>query len=581
MKTAAKKNAPEAGAPKASWRTLFRFYRRVKIPWLMLVLVFLLSFGMKEAESMMVPYTSAIMEGAVDQAGFLGGFVVMSLLVVAMEAIQGGVNELSGIMTARNVRRSVWGKLIRLPMSVYDREDPQRFVSRITQDTTGAYAALAVLVQFGSVIYGIYTNFIKMYRIYHGLALIMLTAIPITILTSYICGRMQYSMERITNAAYASITSFFGERLPSLFLIKTSGTEDEEYMKGVQASEDKYRADVRRLNRFIFQAPIGMLGQYVNMIILLVVAAAMVRAGTMKQAQMVNLYNYFILFMGNAFMINAVWQSLKQSHGACSTIAALMEMEDEKLDGPAGVEEHLGDITFDHVSFAYEEGREILKDVSFTIPYGKVTALVGENGSGKSTIIKLLERFNTPTAGTIRLGEADMEQVNLAQWRGAVGYLFQSDQVVKGSIRENICYGLPTDRVWTEEDIRRAMELAQADEFVLAKPEGLDANVSRFDSKLSGGELQRLAIARIILKQPEYLVMDEATSGVDVVSEAAVMEGLSQIMADRTVVMVSHDMRLIRKADHIVVLNKGVIEASGSFAEVSEKSTFFRQLTAV
>lgn len=498
-----------------------------------------------------------------------------------MEAVQGGVNELSGVMVARNVRRGVWNKLIRLPMSVYDKEDPQRFVSRITQDTTGAYAALAVLIQFGSVFYGIYTNFIKMYRIYRGLALIMLTAIPITILTSYICGRMQYSMERITNAAYAAITSFFGERLPNLFLIKTSGTEDEEYIRGVQASEEKYKADVRRLNRFIFQTPLGMIGQYVNMVVLLLVAAAMVRAGAMKQPQMVNLYNYFLLFMGNAFMINAVWQSLKASHGACSTIAALMEMEDEKLDGPIPVAERAGDITFDHVSFAYEEGHTILKDVSFTIPQGKVTAIVGENGSGKSTIIKLLERFNVPSSGTIRLGEADMGQVNLAQWRNAVGYLLQSDQVVKGSIRENICYGLPTDRVWTDGEIYRAMELARADEFVRAKENGLDTDVSRFDSKLSGSELQRLAIARIMLRQPQYLIMDEATSGIDVVSEAEVMEGLSSLMAGKTVIMVSHDMRLISKADHIVVLNKGVVEASGSFADVSEKSGLFRRLAAV
>ena len=348
---------------------------------------------------------------------------------------------------------------------------------------------------------------------------------------------------------------------------------------GVEATEAKYKADVRRLNRFIFQAPIASMSQYVNQIVLLIVATGLVRAGVMKMAQMTNLYNYFLLFMSNTFMITAVWQNLKLSQGACATISRLMEMEDERLDGPVPVEQEDQDIVFDHVSFSYEEGHDVLKDVSFVIPKGKVTAIVGENGSGKSTIIKLLERFNQPTSGVIRLGEADMRDVNLAQWRSAVGYLFQSDQVVKGSIQENICYGL--DRVWTEEELRRAVALARADGFIQAKAEGFDADISRFDSRLSGGELQRVAIARIILKQPRYLIMDEATSGIDVVSESEVLGGLSNIMRGSTTIMVSHDMNLIRKADHIVVLNGGVIEASGSYDQVSQHSPLFQRLAAV
>lgn len=574
MKT---KNAPLQEA-HASWRTLFRFYRKVKIPWPMLIAVFLLSFGVKEAQTRLVPYTSAIMNGAIGEAGFLGGFVCMTLLYGITEAVQGSVNELTGVMTARNVRRTVWNKLIRLPMSVYDREDPQRFVSRITQDTTGAYAALACLIQLWAVFYGIYTTFRQMYRIYKGLSLIMLSAIPITLLTAWLCGKLQYSMERITNAAYAAITNFFGERLPNLLLIKTCRMEDEEYRRGVEANEAKYRSDVRRLNRFIFQTPVATMAQYINQVILLIVATAMVRSGAMKMAQMTNLYNYYLLFMSNTFMITAIWQNLKLSQGSCATISQLVEMEDEDLDGPVAVKDEDQDIVFDHVFFSYEEGRAILKDVSFTIPKGKVTAIVGENGSGKSTVIKLLERFSDPTSGTIRLGGDDLRDVNLAQWRGAVGYLFQSDQAVKGSIRENVCYGL--DRVWTEEELRRALALARADEFIGAKEEGLDADLSRFDSKLSGGELQRVAIARIILKQPRYLIMDEATSGIDVVSESEVLEALSNMMRGSTVIMVSHDMNLIRKADNIVVLNRGVVEACGSYGQVSEQSAFFRRLAA-
>lgn len=568
----------KAGDPnRVSWGNLLRFYTKIRIPWLLIILNMAFSIVVKEAESQLVPFVTKIETGVITEHGFLLGFVLMTVLYNVSEIVQGSFNDLGREVMTRNVRRTVWGKLIRLPMSVFDRDDPQRLVSRVTQDTTGAYAAVTVLVQIISVGYGIYTNFVKMYRVYKMLALIMLTGIPLTFLSAWILGKLEYQINQITNSSYAALTNFFGERLPNLFHIKTCRTEDEEYKKGVEASQARYKAELRRIWRFIIQGPIMTMAQYLNMVVLLLVASAMVRTGTMKMAQMINLYNYYMLFMGNALLLNAIWQGIKGSQGACATIANLVNTEDEKLDGPVSVPEQAQDIEFEHVSFAYEEGRDVLKDVSFVIPHGKVTAIVGENGSGKSTLIKLLERFNDPSAGAIRLGGEDLKDVNLTQWRDAVGYLFQGDQMVKGSIRENICYG--QDRECSQEEVEQAARLARAYDFIQAKEGGFDAEISRFDSKLSGGELQRLAIARIILKKPRYLIMDEATSGIDVVSEAEVMEGLNQVMAGKTVIMVSHDMKLASKADHIVVLDGGEVEASGTYEQVSAASPLFRRLT--
>lgn len=558
----------------SSYKNLLGLYKKVKIPWALIILTMLLSLGLKEVESQLVPYVSKIEMGAIEENGFIFGFVAFTLLRTFVEAVQGGVNELGGALMSRNVRHSLWSKIIRLPLSVFDRTDPQKFVSRVTVDTTGMYAAITVTVQLVAVIYGTYTNFMKMYHTYKEVALIMLTAIPLTFLSAYICGKFEYKINEIVNNSYSEITNFFGERLPNLLHIKTSNMDEEEYKNGIEASNRRYKAEIKKLNLFVFQSPIPTFFQYLNEIVLLVVASALVRAGSMKMVQLINLYNYYLLFMGNSIMITAVWQGIKKSHGSSETIGPLMEMEDEKLDGELNAPEN-EDIRLENVSFSYDGEKNILDDVSLVIPKGRVTAIVGENGCGKSTLIKLLEGFNAPSSGTIYLGNNDMSKVSLSSWRDNVGYLFQGNQAIKGSIRENICYGI--DRECTDEEIINASKLAYAYDFISEKEEGFDYQISAFDSKLSGGELQRLAIARIILKKPNYLIMDEATSGIDVLSEKQVMNGINSVMENKTVIMVSHDMNLIKKADNIIVLNEGKVEASGSFGEVLKNSELFER----
>lgn len=558
---------------ESSFKGMLALYRRVKIPWLPVILSMLLSIVLKETESRLVPYVSRLEMGTIEESGFLGGFVMLTIALAVVEAFQGGANELGDAIMARNVRNTLWGKLIRLPMSVYDKIEPQRFVSRVTQDTMGAYAAITVTVQTISVCYGIYTNFMKMFHTYKTLSLIMLTGIPLTFLTAWISGKLEYKINEIVNSSYSVVTNFFGERLPNLLHIKTSNMDEEEYENGVKASDDRYRAEIKKLNLFIVQVPLPTIAQYLNEIVLLVVASTLVSAGTMKMAQLVNLYNYYMLFMGNSLMLTAIWQGIKKSHGSTETIAPLINAEDESLDGefPAPESE---DIRFENVSFSYGE-HKVLDDISFVIPKGRVTAIVGENGCGKSTLIKLLEGFNEPDSGSIYLGEHDMKSVSLSSWRDRVGYLFQGNQIVKGSIKENICYGI--DREVSEEEIKRAAKLACAYDFIIEREDGFDSQISHFDSKLSGGELQRIAVARVIMKNPSYLIMDEATSGIDVLSEKQVMNGINSVMENKTVIMVSHDMNLIKKADNIIVLNEGKVEASGSFGEVLKNSELFER----
>lgn len=559
----------------ASWKSMFRFYTKIKIPWAYIIIATALSFGLKKVEVLLVPFQTKIQTGAITEHGFIAGFLLMTFTYAAVEALQGGMNEMFGIALTKNVRHSVWTRIINLPMSFFKDGDSQKLVSRVTQDTTGATAAIASIIMMASVIYGTVTAFKQMYLTYQSLALIMLSGIPIAIISSIIVGKLQYQIEKINNDAISKNTGFFAERLPSIFHIKNSNTEDEEYKKGIESNNRRYREEIRKENRFILTGPIGSFAQYINEIVLLLVASALVRAGTMEMFQLVNLYNYYLIFMSNAFLLTAAWQLIKQSHGALETISKIMDTEPENLTGGEPAQSSGQDIRFEDVSFTYDGKTMVLDNANFLIPSGKVTAIVGENGCGKSTIIKLIERFNEINGGTIRVGDKKLYDLNLQSWRDSIGYVFQGNQMIKGSIKDNIAYGV--DRECTIEEIEEAAKIANAYDFIKAKDEGFDTVISNYDTKCSGGEMQRIAIARVLLKKPEYLIMDEATSGIDVLNEKDVMESVNQAMKGRTVIMVSHDMNMISKADHIVVIDKGHVQASGTFEEVSQKSQLFKR----
>ncbi len=562
-----------------SFKQMIKFYKNIKIPWILVILTVVLTMVLKEAELMVVPYTSKIMTGAISENGFLVSFMVVTIAAAVAEALQGGINEIAALAMSRNVRRSVWGKLLTLPMSFFDKEDTQGLVSRVTEDTTGAYGAIAALIQVFSVGYGLYSSFHKMYITYKSLALIMLSAVPVVFLTSWLVGKMQYKVIYITNNAISKITNFFGERLPNVMYIKSTNMEDEEYQKGVEANNERYKSLVKQERISIFMAPISTFAQYLNQIILLLVATALVRSGTMKMFQLVNLYNYFLLFMSNAMMVTSVWQAIKRSQGSLSTIGRIMDGEDEELERGLDIPSDIQDICFEDVSFSYDDQTQVLNNISFTIPSCKVTAIVGENGCGKSTILKLLERFNEVQRGTIRIGDNKLTDFNVTKWRDSIGYLFQGNQMIKGSIADNIRYGV--GREVSDEEIIEAAKQANAYDFIMNKEDGFDTQISNFDSKCSGGELQRIAIARIILKNPNYLIMDEATSGIDTVCEQEVLKSIYQLMENKTVIMVTHDLNLIKKADHVVVLNKGIIESSGKYDQVLKESLLIQQFVEV
>jgi ABC-type multidrug transport system fused ATPase/permease subunit len=252
-----------------------------------------------------------------------------------------------------------------------------------------------------------------------------------------------------------------------------------------------------------------------------------------------------------------------------------MPLEDDDSVRTVNLNVITGDIIFNNVSFAYEEGKEVLRNISFEAPAGSVTALIGTSGSGKTTIASLAASFLTPDSGTITVDGIDLSSATLKSYRSQLGVVLQDDFLFEGTIRENILFPRPGS---SEEDLMHAVKAAHVNEFTDRFEKGLDTVIGERGVKLSGGQRQRVAIARAILANPRILILDEATSNLDTESESYIQQSLRTLMKGRTTFVIAHRLSTIRQADQILVIEQGEIAERGRHDELIEKRGRYYEL---
>jgi ABC-type multidrug transport system fused ATPase/permease subunit len=276
---------------------------------------------------------------------------------------------------------------------------------------------------------------------------------------------------------------------------------------------------------------------------------------------------YLGMLVGPVIQIVSIGSQITEAFAGLERIREIRDEkpEDERDAVLEPLPRIIGEVEFDDVSFAYEEGVPVLRHVSFEARPGTSTALVGPSGAGKSTLIGLVAAFYRPTSGTVRVDGRDLSRVRLADYRTQLGVVFQENFLFDGTVLENIAYARPEA---SREDVLRAARIARCDDFIRELPEGYDTVVGERGVKLSGGQRQRVAIARAVLADPRILILDEATSSLDSESEAAIQEGLAELMKGRTTFVIAHRLSTIRNADTILVLEAGEIVERGNHREL-------------
>ena len=477
------------------------------------------------------------------------------------------------------LRVQVQKKVIGLPVNFFDNSKSGELVSRIMTDVEGVRNLVGTgLVQLvGGTITAIISLFllIQISPMMTALVLIPVALFGFIAMKAFAFIRPIFKERRIINA---EVTGRLTETLNGVRVIKGFNAEQQE-IESFENGVDKLFLNIKKSltsTAFVTSSATFLLG--------LASAGIMGIGGYLMMTDKMTFGDFlaFTLYLG--FMIAPIVQmsnigtQLTDGFAGLDRTEELMNMESEH-DNPDRTEtlpkSIRGDIKFNDVSFAYEEHKEVLHNISIDAPSGSVTALVGSSGSGKSTIAGLVSSFLSPDSGTITIDGYDLSKCTLESYRQHLGVVLQDDFLFEGTIRDNIIFPRPNS---TEEEVQAAVKSAYVSEFSDRFEEGLDTLIGERGVKLSGGQRQRIAIARAVLADPKILILDEATSNLDTESEALIQESLGELMKGRTTFVIAHRLSTIRKADQILVVEDGHIAEQGNHDELIAKEGRYHQL---
>jgi len=502
--------------------------------------------------------------------------VVIFIAGLITSALSGLLLGIFGENVVSKLRKQLWQKLLKIPVKYFDDVKTGEISSRLVNDTSQVKNlltstlpnAMTSLLQFVGAL-------VIMLAMDWRMTLLMFVAVPLVILVMLPVMNQSRKIGRVRQDELAKFASDSTDVLGEVRLVKSSNGEEHELAKGNRRIDNLYHVGRKEALINSVTQPITNMLMMIMFLGILGYGAIRVMNGAMTMGALVSFLMYLFQIISPIVVISQLFNNMAKTSGATERIQQILAEPEEFVADKAEKDIASAPLKFENVDFAYEEGKPVLRDVSFTTKPNAVVAFAGPSGGGKSTIFSLIERFYQPTGGKILIGEENIENVDLAKWREQIGLVSQDAAVMPGTIRDNLTYGLR--REVSDEELWDALRMAYADGFVSEMEDQLETEIGERGIKLSGGQRQRIAIARAFLRDPKILMLDEATASLDAESEAMVQKALEDLMQGRTTLVIAHRLSTIVDADKIYFIENGTVSGVGTHQELLKTTPLYAQ----
>ncbi|AYV69314.1 MULTISPECIES: ABC transporter ATP-binding protein [Niallia] len=505
----------------------------------------------------------------------VGGLVLFLVIKSIIEAVNQYIISKFGNMVIRDLQKNIYNKVIYFKVDFFDDYHSGELSSRIVNDTE---------IVKDLITYHIPKLVTGIIMILGGLALTIILdwklTVVVLIIAPFIFGIIFPLMRRMENTGdrQQKETSVFISKTQETFknikMVKASTAEKQEKSLMYKCIDRLYNANLYESKVFAIVAPLVNFLLILGLLIVVGYGAYRISVGTLTISTLIAFVIYAFQMMTPMSSISGFIGEYHKANGAIKSLNNIMNNNEVEFTGNIEYK-FLHELSFNQITFGYKD-KPMLSDISFTIKRGESLTIVGPSGSGKTTLINLLEKFYHPESGSITIDNINISHLNTYELRKNIGIVSQGSSLISGTILDNLLYGLDEDQI-DESKIREALKYANLQEFVDRQKDKLNTNIGESGDKLSGGEKQRLNIARLFLKNPDIILLDEPTSNLDIESRNLVLESINKLTKDKTVIKVTHNLEEVKPGDNVLFIEDGEIVCEGSHERMSEMNKRYKE----
>ena len=579
----------KANMPKVTPELLKRILSYLKPYWLQFVLVFITILV-----SAIVGLLPSIITGRIVDDALVGKDMKLLIQLLLMAFVTLTASQVISVLESYinawisqriifDMKNQMYNHLLHMPHAFFTTEKQGDIITRMNTDISGVSTVISgTLSSIVSNIATVVTTLVALFSMNWRLAIVGIVVIPLLVLPTKSVGKTRWRLLTEKQEKNDEMNQLINETLSvsGSLLVKLFTREDVEYDKFVEVNEEMTQVSMKeqRSGQW-FRVVMGIFTQLGPLLIYFAGGYFIIKG--LDPALSVGTITATVALINRLYrpvesLLN-IEVDFTRSLALFSRIFDYFDKENPIKEKARGSKPPLDNpsITYYHVAFSYSEDKPLLTDINFSVPAGKMYAIVGPSGSGKSTVVNLIPRLYDVTDGKVSVSGVDVRNYDLSYLRDNIGVVTQETYLFNGTIKENLLYAKADA---TDEEIENACRIASIHDFIINQPDGYNTQVGNRGLKLSGGEKQRLSLARVILKDPKILILDEATSALDSISENAIQDALDVLMKGRTSIVIAHRLSTILKADRILVVNKGVIEEQGTHEELLANGGIYREL---